>query len=139
MTKFFNKFKKPCFWPIFDVKTIFPENPAVTHNFIWVSSTMLKFRKELIIQFQENAETGKGRKDRQKDIRKDDRPDFKGPFQLLPWVQQYTIQNNIVHRGIDLPTPIRKHHPLFLAKRPPPTPHVKTVQTAPFQAIPPIY
>ena len=48
MTKFFNIFKKPCFWsifPIFGEKIFFLENPAVTHNFIWVSSIMPKFRK----------------------------------------------------------------------------------------------
>ena len=33
----------------------------VTHNFIWISSTMPKFRKKLMIQFQEYAKT-EGRK-----------------------------------------------------------------------------
>ena len=52
MTKFFNIFKIPLLWPIFGpflqfwgVKKIFLENPADTHNFIWVSSIMPKFRK----------------------------------------------------------------------------------------------
>ena len=64
MTKFFNKFKKPCFWPIFgpfpyfDSKKKFSgKSSSVTHNFIWVSSTMPKFRKKLMMQFQENAQT----------------------------------------------------------------------------------
>ena len=33
MTKFSNKLKKPCFWPIFPIlgaKKIFPENPALS-------------------------------------------------------------------------------------------------------------
>ena len=30
MTKFSNKFKKPCFWPIFGAKNIFLENPALS-------------------------------------------------------------------------------------------------------------
>ena len=33
MTKFFNKFKKPCFWPIFPnfiAEIFFPENPALS-------------------------------------------------------------------------------------------------------------
>ena len=38
----------PILWPIFG---------SVTHNFIWVSSIMPKFRKKLIIQFKENART----------------------------------------------------------------------------------
>ena len=35
MTKFSNKFKKPCFWPIFPIfgaKKIFLENPALSHT-----------------------------------------------------------------------------------------------------------
>ena len=62
MTKSFNKFKKPCFWPIFgQFSQILQQNifsrksSSVTHNFIWVSSTMLKFRKKINIQFQEDA------------------------------------------------------------------------------------
>ena len=35
MTQFSNKFKKPCFWPIFPIfgaKKIFLENPALSHT-----------------------------------------------------------------------------------------------------------
>ena len=35
MTKFSNKFKKPCFWPIFPIfgaKKIFLENPALSRT-----------------------------------------------------------------------------------------------------------
>ena len=35
MTKFFHKFKKPCFWSIFPIlgaKRIFPKNPALSHT-----------------------------------------------------------------------------------------------------------
>ena len=44
----------PNFWSKkdFSGKSIF-----VTHNFKWVSSTMPKFRKKIMIQFQENAWT----------------------------------------------------------------------------------
>ena len=49
MTQFFNKFKKPCFWPIFPIyggKKDFPgKSGSVTHNFIRVSSTMPNSKK----------------------------------------------------------------------------------------------
>ena len=52
MTRFSNKFKKPCFSPVlgpfspFLGKKDFPgKSSSVMHNFIWVSSTMPKFRK----------------------------------------------------------------------------------------------
>ena len=63
MTKLFSKSKKPCFLPIFGLFSqilshIFPPGtPAVTHSFIWVSSTMTQFKKKLMIQLQENALT----------------------------------------------------------------------------------
>ena len=56
MTKFFNKFKKPGFWPIFPdfwgkkKKKTKKKNPKksgpITYNLIWVFSTMPKFRKK---------------------------------------------------------------------------------------------
>ena len=60
--KYFFKFKKKnifstYFWPIsriFGTKLVLPKNLAVMHNFIRASSTMLKFKKKLIIQSQEN-------------------------------------------------------------------------------------
>ena len=48
MTKIYNKFKTFFIhFPNFGVqkKKKIMENPAVTHNFIWVSSSMTKFRK----------------------------------------------------------------------------------------------
>ena len=57
MANFFNIFKKPCFWPILGAKKFFLENPAVVHNFMWVPNIMPKFRKKLMIQFQENTWT----------------------------------------------------------------------------------
>ena len=52
MTKFFNIFKKTVFdpflvhFPNFGGKKIFPgKSGSVTHNFIWVSSIIPKFRK----------------------------------------------------------------------------------------------
>ena len=74
MTKFSNKFKKPCFWPHFpkfDGKKIFPGmSSSVIHNFTWDSSTMPKFTKKFVTQFQENAWTDK-RTDRRTVGRKD--------------------------------------------------------------------
>ena len=64
MTQFSNKFKKPCFWPIFPLfgaKKIFLENPALS-------------RTKSLIQLKENAWTD-GRKDGQKDGRKEGRKD----------------------------------------------------------------
>ena len=74
MVKSFNKFKKPCFWPIFGPfsqilgqKKFARKSGSVTNNFIWVSSTMPKLKK--------TNDTI------QKDGR-NDRPYFIGPFQL---------------------------------------------------------
>ena len=71
MTKFSNKIKNPVlahFWsifPIFRAKNFHPENPAVTQNFTFISSTVPKFRKN-----QENTKTDRrtdGRMEEQKD------------------------------------------------------------------------
>ena len=53
MTKFPNKLKKPCFWPILDPfsqfwgkkKFFLKKSNSVTQKFIWISSTMPNFRK----------------------------------------------------------------------------------------------
>ena len=75
MTQFSNKFKKPCFWPIFGPFSSFlgqknfpGKSDSVTHNFIWVSSTMPILEKvnDTIQRKWEDR-----RKDRQKDWRKD--------------------------------------------------------------------
>ena len=54
------------------------------HNFIWVSNTISKFRKKLIIQFQENE-------DKQKEGWEDGdlryRPYFIIALRLPSWVQ----------------------------------------------------
>ena len=116
MTKFFNKFKKPVFGPFlvnFWRKNIFPENPAVTHNFIWVSSTMLKFRKKLIIK----------RRDRQKDERTDRRTYGRTTDPILKDPSSYCRgSNNTQYKTIlciGVSTPPSKTPPLFLAKPPP--------------------
>ena len=86
MTNIFFKFKNPIFglFPQFLEQNIFfPENLAVMHNFIYVSRTMPKLRKKLMIQFQENAWTD-GRTNR---------PYFIGPFWLLLGVQKYKYLN----------------------------------------------
>ena len=60
MTKFFFKFKKTFFWPIspiFGAKKVFPKNQAVMHNFMRVSSSMAKFQRNLMMEFQENTLT----------------------------------------------------------------------------------
>ena len=95
-------FKKSCFWTIFGPfsqllrqKKVFLENPAVTHNFIWVSSIMPKFWKKLMIQFQENTQTDRrmdGRTDRRMHGRTDgrmDRPYSIGPFWLTLGAQNH--------------------------------------------------
>ena len=58
MTKFPNKLKKPCFWPILDPfsqfwgkkKFFLKKSNSVTQKFIWISSTMPNFRKNDTIQ-----------------------------------------------------------------------------------------
>ena len=47
MSRFFNKFKKPYSGRIFVAKAFSSKNPNVTHNFMWVSNTRPKFRKNL--------------------------------------------------------------------------------------------
>ena len=42
-----------------DKKDFFQKPTSVTHNFIWVSSTMPKFRKELMTEFQGNTQEDK--------------------------------------------------------------------------------
>ena len=71
MTKFLNKFNKNPIFGLFLVhvqnfsskKRFYGKFSPVTHNLIWISRAMWKFRKKLQIQFQENAPT-EGRKDR---------------------------------------------------------------------------
>ena len=75
MAKYFNKLKKPCFWTIlgpflkFLGKKSFPrKSGSVTHNFIWVSRIVPKFRN-----------------------RRDERTNrcyFIGPFRLLLGIQK---------------------------------------------------
>ena len=73
MTQFSNKFKKPCFGPIFGPfspllgQKDFPgKSGPVTHSFIWVSSTMPKLEKV-------NDTIQRKRPDRRKDGRKDEK------------------------------------------------------------------
>ena len=80
----FNKFKKPCFLPIFPIlrtKIFSGKSGYVKRKFIWISGTMPKFRKKLMIQLQENARPGgrtEGMMERRTDLI------FLGPFQLPP-------------------------------------------------------
>ena len=52
------------FLTIFTWWEFFPKNPAVTHNYIWTPNIMLRFRKKLMSQSQENL-WADGRRDRQ--------------------------------------------------------------------------
>ena len=72
MTKFFNKLKKPCFWPILGPFSQFlgqkffsRKSGSVTHNFIWVSSTMPKFRKNWWYNSKKTPRQTEGRNDGQ--------------------------------------------------------------------------
>ena len=66
MTKLFNKLNKSYFWLILSIFEafflFFQKFGSLTHNLIWVCNTMPKFRKSLMIQFQENVRKF-GRKD----------------------------------------------------------------------------
>ena len=93
MTKFSNKLKKPCFWPILGLfsqfwgkKNFFLRKlGSVTHNFIWVSSTMPNFRKNVWYNYKKMP----GQKDWWKDGRTS-RPYFIGPFRLPLRFQKLT-------------------------------------------------
>ena len=89
MTKFFNTFKKPCFWPIFPIfgaKNILLENPALSRT---TSCRILASRQNL----EKTTDTiPRKRPDRQNDRRTDertDRPYFIGPFWLMLGVQKH--------------------------------------------------
>ena len=85
MTKFFNKFKKPCFgsfwfiFPNFGGKKFFFQKIRLCHAQLHVGfQHHAKIQKKLMIQFHENARTD-GRTDR---------PYFIGPFRLPPEFQE---------------------------------------------------
>ena len=91
MTKFLFKFKKPCFWCIFvpfcqllGQKCFSEKSDFVTHNFIWLSSTMPKLKKNW---YNSNKMLGQteGQKEGQKD--RHNRPYFIRTCQLLQGVQ----------------------------------------------------
>ena len=77
MNKFLNTLKKPYFGQFtYFYKKASPD----THNFIWVSSTMPRFRKKIKTQFHECLNR---RKDRRKGKRADEKTDktyFIAPF-----------------------------------------------------------
>ena len=58
--RFFNKFRKPCFWSIFPVlgaKNFFQENPVLSRTTsYWFLAPWQNFKK-LMIKFQENTQT----------------------------------------------------------------------------------
>ena len=108
MTKFPNELKRQFLThcvpilPIFGPKKIVPENSAVTHNFTWDSSTILKFRKNLQHNSKEKPRQTEGRKDRQKDWRMDgtDRPYFIVPFRLPPGLKKGSQLKHAVFNSI---------------------------------------
>ena len=67
--KFSNKFKKPCFWPIFGAKNIFLENPALSR----ITSYWFLAPCQNLEKFNDTIQ--RKRLDRQKDGRKDERTD----------------------------------------------------------------
>ena len=77
------------FWPIlgpflnFEVKFFLRKSSSVTHNFIWISSTMPNFRQNLWY----NSKKIPGQRDDWRD-RRTDRSYFIKPFRLLPGVQK---------------------------------------------------
>ena len=73
MTKFSNKLKKLCFWPIFQ---FFPALSRTTSHGILAPCRNLE--KKIITQFQENGRT----------VGRTDRPYFIAPFRLPPEVQR---------------------------------------------------
>ena len=84
MTKFFNMFKKPCFWPIFGEKFFSRKSGSVTHNINGFLALCQNFEKTNDTILRKCLDRWKhGWKDR-----KTDRPYFIGPFQLTPGVQK---------------------------------------------------
>ena len=77
MTKFFNRLKKLCFWPIsgpfsnFGGKKNFPRNPALSRTISYGILAPCQNIGKLMTQFQENARTDEmteGRMEGQMDI-----------------------------------------------------------------------
>ena len=98
MTKFSNKLKKPCFWPIFPIfgaKKKFPGKPSsATHNFTLDSSTMAKFRKTEWHNYKNKPGQMGGWKHG-----RTDRPYFIGHFRLPPRVLQLKIYKVLLGKG----------------------------------------
>ena len=95
MTKFSNKFKKTCFWPIlgpfsqFLGQKIFLENLALSCTTSYGFWHHAKIQKKLMIKFKENAWTD-GRMEGWTD-----RPYFIRPFRLPPGVQKQNKKHSI--------------------------------------------
>ena len=118
MTKFFHKFKKPCFgsflvhFPNFGGKKNFPEKPAVTHNFILVSSTMPKFGKNQWYNPKKKV-WADGRMEGQKGKK----THFTGPFQL-PFGVQKECQKETESKERDKNeslTPVKRNFMVFFS------------------------
>ena len=92
MTQFSNKFKKPCFWPIFPIfgaKKIFLENPALSRTTSYGFLAPCQNLEKVNDTIQRKCP------DRQKDGKMDgrmDRPYFIGPFWLPPGIQKEVIK-----------------------------------------------
>ena len=91
MTKFFNMFKKPCFWPIFGGKFFSRKSGSVTHNVSGFPALCQNFQKT-------NDTIPRKCPDRWKHGWKD-RPYFIGPFQLTPGVQKNSRDKEQITRS----------------------------------------
>ena len=98
MIKFFNKFKKPCFWPIFGPfsqcwgKKNFPENLTLS------CTTSYRFLAPYQNLGKTNDTIPRKRHNKLKDGWKDrrsDRPYFTGSFWLTPRVQKDTRKTTL--------------------------------------------
>ena len=85
MTQFSNKYKKPCFWPIFGAKKIFLESLALsrTTSYGFLAPCQNFEKVNHTIQRKHPDRYNEGRNDRSMD-----RPYFIGHFWLLPGVQK---------------------------------------------------
>ena len=89
MNKFFNKFKKPCFWSIFGPFSQFG-GKKIRLCLIQLHTGFqhhAKIQKKLMIQFQENTQTHRRAE------RRTDRTYFIGLFQLMSGIQKHGMVN----------------------------------------------
>ena len=103
MTKYFNKFKKPCFWPII-FSQFLGQNFFLSENPALLRTTSCGFQAPCQNLEKTNYAIPRKRPGRRKDDRRTDRPYFIGPFRLQPGFQkkrcgniQRRVQNPVEH------------------------------------------